>query len=115
MTEAGMQGTRGRGNWIAICALVAPFAFGLLAQSAAAAVPPVLSKVSAFAVTGTSAMLKAEIDPQGTKTTYSFEYGTEDCGKPAACTVAAAGSIPPIPSTPSVVVAPLEGLSPLTL
>jgi hypothetical protein len=116
MTEAGMQGARGRGSWIVICALAAPFAFGLFAQSAAAVpVPPVLSKVSAFAVTGTSAMLKAEIDPQGAKTTYSFEYGSEDCGKPSACTIFAAGSIPPIPSSPSVVVAPLEGLSPLTL
>jgi hypothetical protein len=113
MTEAGMQGTRGRGNWIAICALVAPFAFGLLAQSASAAPPPVVSEAGAFAITDTSASLKAEIDPQEAKTTYSFEYGTEDCSKPSACTIVAAGSIPA--GSPVTQVVPLAELSPGTL
>jgi hypothetical protein len=110
--EVGMQGARGRRRQIAIGALAALFVFGLLAQSAAAATPPQISKVAAFAVTGTSATLKAQIDPQGATTTYRFEYGPEDCAT-STCTVAAAGSIPS--GSPATKEASLEGLAPATL
>jgi sugar lactone lactonase YvrE len=110
--EVGMQGARGRRSRIAICALVALFVFGAGAQSAAAE-PPLITEVSATAVTGTSATLKAKISPQGKATLYRFEYGAEDCAT-STCTVAATGSVPAA-SSPVVKEALLEGLSPGTL
>src|SRR5947208_6581234 len=90
--EVGMQGARGRSSRVAICAMAALFVFGLFAQGAAA-VPPVLSEVGAVAVTGTSATVKAKIDPQGATTTYRIEYGPEDC-ETSTCTIVASGTVP---------------------
>jgi hypothetical protein len=58
--------------------------------------PPILiDSESAANVTATSADLQAEINPQGTDTTYYFQYGTTSCTEnPAACT-----SIPAPPGT----------------
>jgi hypothetical protein len=110
--EVGMQGARGRGRWIAICALVASFALGAGAQSAGAAElePPVLTQVTVVAVSQNTATLKARIDPSGKTTTYSFEYGLEDC-ETSSCAQVATGSVS-VPTTEEV---PLEGLSPGTL
>jgi len=44
--------------------------------SAAAAAPPVLSPVSTTNVQGISAVFKGGVDPQGSATSYYFEYGT---------------------------------------
>src|SRR6187399_1791718 len=106
----GQRGRRGRAGMGAIAAL-SIFAIG--AQGAAAAAPHV-GEVEASAVTGTTATLKAEIDPQGKNTTYRFEYGPEDCETTATCTIAGQGSIPGT-SSPVVREAFLEGLSPATL
>jgi hypothetical protein len=105
--EVGMQGVWGRGRWIAICALVAPFVFG---ASAYAAEPPLLTQVTAMAVSQTAATLKAKINPSKKTTTYSFEYGLEDC-ETSSCTQAGSGSVS-VPSTEEVT---LEGLNPGTL
>ena len=62
-------------------ALVVVVAFGVWAtgaQSVCAAAPQI-TKVGASSVTGGSAVLKAEINPQGKKTSYRFEYGTVNC------------------------------------
>jgi hypothetical protein len=91
---------------------MALFAFGVLAQAAAAA-PPTISSVKVTAVTETTAILKAEINPGGVSTTYRFEYGPTDCAS-SACTTAATGSAG---SGSSAVAkqAPLAELSPGTL
>jgi sugar lactone lactonase YvrE len=112
--EVGMQGARGRGIRIAICALAALFAFGLLAQDAAAE-PPSFSEVGAVAVTGTTATLKANvspnfIDPEEETASYRIEYGPEDC-EASGCAVVASGPIP----VEGPVEASLEGLSSNTL
>jgi hypothetical protein len=84
----------------------------LLGSANALAVAPQLSKVGVSAVTSTSAVLEAKVNPQGKETTYRFEYGPEDCAKSTCTTVqgsAGAGS------SPVRVTAPLEELSPATI
>lgn len=41
-----------------------------------AAAPPAIESLSASKVTASSALLHAKVNPQGTETTYHFEYGT---------------------------------------
>lgn len=106
-----MQGRRGRCTRAAICA-GAVLCVLLIAVGNATAAIPQLSKVSVSAVTSTSAVLEAKVNPQGQETTYRFEYGPEDCAKSTCTTVqgsAGAGS------SPVRVSAPLEELPPATL
>ena len=111
--EVGMQGARGRSRRIVTCALMALFAFGLLAQNASAEAPQV-SEVGAVAVTGTTATLRAEITPhllnEEAASIYRIEYGTEDCGT-SSCAIAGSGPI----SVAGPVEAALEELTPNTL
>jgi hypothetical protein len=92
---------------------MAPFALGLLPESAAAA-PPEFTEVAAVAVTGSTASLKANIVPnlleKETSAFYRIEYGAEDC-KISSCTVVKSGSI----SVAMPVETFLEGLNPNTL
>ena len=112
--EVGMQGARGTSSRIATCALVAFFAFGLLAQGASAEAPS-LTEVGAVAAAGTATTLRAKIEPhfvdQKKETaSYGIEYGTQDC-ETSSCTVAGSGPL----SETTAVEAPLEGLIPNTL
>jgi hypothetical protein len=48
--------------------------------------PPVIDGVSSEDLTPSSALLRAQLDPEGAETEYDFEYGTVDCSAdPAAC------------------------------
>ncbi len=105
-----MQGAWGRGRWIAICALAASFALGANAQSEAAEGPPLITQVVATAVSQNAATLSARIDPSEKVTSFSFEYGLEDC-ETSSCAKVAEGSVS-VPTTEKVT---LEGLDPGTL
>jgi hypothetical protein len=86
------------------------FCFGLSAQSDAASGPPLITQVVAMAVSQSAATLKARIDPAEKVTSFSFEYGLEDC-ETSSCAKVAEGSVS-VPTTEEVT---LEGLSPGTL
>jgi hypothetical protein len=90
--------------------LTASFALGLSAQSDAAPGPPLITQVVATAVSQSAATLKARIDPAEKVTSFSFEYGLEDC-ETSSCAKVAEGSVS-VPMTEKVT---LEGLSPGTL
>jgi hypothetical protein len=103
-------------KWRAACRLVGLFAFAmgyLVGSGHASAAAPLLSKVSITSVTATSATISAEVNPQGKKTIFRFEYGSEDCASEA-CTIALEGSIPaaspPVPEATTI-----EGLKSGTL
>jgi hypothetical protein len=51
----------------------------VLGVGSASAVAPTVSSITVSAVTAKSAVLEAEINPEGEATTYRFEYGTADC------------------------------------
>jgi hypothetical protein len=104
-------------KWQAACSAVGLFAFcmGLLVGSGSAkAEAPQISKVGVTAVTGTSATIKATIDPRDKNTTFSFEYGTTDCATPKACKVAAKVTLTAGSGAKEESVA-LSGLTPATL
>jgi hypothetical protein len=67
------------------CSLVAYFGFSV--PGAFAAGPPVIEEQAVLNVAGTSATLRAKINPEGSETKYRFEYGTS----------AAYGSSVPVP------------------
>ncbi len=108
-----MRGTWGRArDRITLGALAAIAAFGLFAQNAAAE-PPQIVKVAASEVTSTSAALEFEINPQGTSTTFRFEFGAEGCPS-VACSTVSSGSIGN-GSSPVAKSVPVEGLEGGTL
>lgn len=92
-------------------AAIALFALVLMPSSASAA-PPTITKTTVSAVTTTSVVLEAEINPQGKAVLYHFEYGLEDCSANS-CTSIGEGELPAA-AAPVVVKAPLAGLSPGT-
>src|SRR3954452_18884462 len=57
----------------------------LIAASPASAAPPTITSTSAGDVTTTSAVLMAEVNPEGKAAKYHFEYGPADCSA-APCT-----------------------------
>ncbi len=59
---------------VLVCSLVG--AVDLSAPVALAVSPPVVEDEAVLDVAGTSATLQAKINPQGSETTYRFEYGT---------------------------------------
>jgi hypothetical protein len=66
-----------RMSLVAVMSLCA-FAGGVLssAPAALAVAPPVVEEEAVLDVAGTSATFQAKIDPEGSETTYRFEYGT---------------------------------------
>ncbi len=84
--------------------------------SAHAAGPPLIKSTSFSQVTTTSAVLEAEVDPNGKATKYHFEYGSADCASNPCTSVPTNDSKkePQIPgSNPATEVTfQLEGLSP---
>jgi hypothetical protein len=58
--------------------LVAVFSL-ILGVGSASAVAPTIVSTSVSAVTTKTAVLEAQINPEGEATTYRFEYGTADC------------------------------------
>ncbi len=58
---------------LALCAAVCCV---LVCSASASAAQPVIGEVWAADVASSSATLQAQIDPEGTETTYRFEYGT---------------------------------------
>jgi hypothetical protein len=72
------QGNGASAAAFAVCLFAAFVALGLGAASAFAAAPTI-SSTSVSAVTTTTALLEAGINPQGEATTYHFEYGAADC------------------------------------
>src|SRR5882762_9936954 len=61
---------------MSLCAFTGSVLFSV--PEALAVTPPVVEEESALNVAGTSATLQAKIDPQGSETTYRFEYGTSE-------------------------------------
>ena len=62
-----------------LCACAAlPFAAPAVALAADNPLPPTVSTDAPAAVTLSGATLKASVDPNGSATTYHFEYGTSD-------------------------------------
>jgi hypothetical protein len=91
---------------VAACAtLCCLFGWTLTAQAAA---PPVIESESAYEVTLDGATLQVQLNPEGSETTYSFEYGTSTSyGSTAPTPVGPAGS----GTTPETVEARLKGLT----
>jgi hypothetical protein len=94
---------------VSLCSLVAWVLF--FAPAALAVASPTVEEESVLDVASTSATLQATIDPEGSETTYRFEYGTSE----------AYGASLPIPdglvgsgSAGVTVSAHLQGLSPST-
>ncbi len=92
-------------------ALTALCLWAITARAVEAA-PPAVTGLAVSAVTSTSAILEANVNPQGAKTTYRFEYGLPNCT--TACTKTASLSIP-AGSSPVPIEAPVEGLAPATI
>jgi hypothetical protein len=80
----GVIGVR-RLTVVSLCSLVACLCFSV--SGALAAGPPVVEEEAVLNVAGTSATFQAKINPEGSETTYRFEYGTS----------AAYGSSVPVP------------------
>jgi hypothetical protein len=90
--------------------LTASFALGASASSEAAEGSPLITQVVATAVTQEAATLSARIDPSEKVTSFSIEYGPEEC-ETSSCAKVLEGSVT-VPTTEKVT---LEGLSPGTL
>jgi hypothetical protein len=61
---------------VSLCSLVGGLSFS--APAALAVTAPVVEEVGVTNVAGTSATLQARINPEGSETTYRFEYGTSE-------------------------------------
>ncbi len=61
---------------VLLCSLVGCLSFS--APAALAMTPPVIEEESVLDVASTSATFRAAINPQGSETTYRFEYGTSE-------------------------------------
>ena len=98
-------------------------ALGLLASLAllpatAHADPPTITETTFSAVSTTSALLEASIDPGERAASYHFEYGTSDCESSPCTRVPAVDAVIPKPQpgdpVPIAVSFPLTGLDPAT-
>ena len=91
---------------------LALFSLALLATPALA-VPPKIISVEFDSVKTDSAVLRAEINPEGKATLYHFEYGTQDCSANPCTSI-------PVPDAqfpagaPKVVEVEVKGLTPAT-
>jgi hypothetical protein len=94
---------------------VASVAVVALPAAALAATPPTIGSLSVSAVTSTTAVLSAEVDPEGAQTKYRFEYGTGPCPAPSCTKVPAPEGTLPAGTAPVPVEALLEGLRPQTI
>jgi hypothetical protein len=63
-------------GFVSLCALAGSVLFS--APVALAVTPPVVEEESVLNVAGTSATFHATINPEGSETTYRFEYGTSE-------------------------------------
>jgi hypothetical protein len=61
---------------VSLCSLTGVLLFS--APVAFAVTPPAIEEEAVLDVAGTSATLQAQINPQGSETTYRFEYGTSE-------------------------------------
>jgi WD40-like Beta Propeller Repeat len=61
---------------VSLCSLIG--CLSLSASVALAVTPPVVEETGVLDVAGTSATLQARINPEGSETTYRFEYGTSE-------------------------------------
>lgn len=93
------------------------FAFCLSAAgpASALALPPTITSTSVSNVTTNSAILQAEVNPQGKKATYHFEYGLQDCeAGPCTSVPIPDGKITANTSPVAVTPFPVAGLTPGT-
>lgn len=112
-----MQEKRGRGMGTRVFlggALALLFVFGI-GSGSALAVPPQITGTTVSAVTSTSVLLEAEINPQKKATKYHFEYGTAGPCEANPCSSTAEGKKLGLGSSPVHVEVPLEGLAPGTI
>jgi len=84
------------------------------ASTSALALAPTSPLRSVSRVTLTSAILEADVNPQGKATKYHFEYGTGDCATSACTQVPATDLTIPSGTSPVRVSAEVTGLSPAT-
>jgi hypothetical protein len=96
---------------IAIAIAVAVCVWVLVPASASAA-PPEITSTTFAAITGSSVILQAEINPKGKAVEYHFEYGPVDCAANP-CTETAV-KILPKGESPTPVSAQIIGLTPGT-
>ena len=86
----------------------------LLIPAGAHADPPTITETTFSAVTTTSALLEATVNPGGKSTPYHFEYGTTDC-ETGPCTAVPSPDAPAGNGTALLKLSfPLTGLSPDT-
>lgn len=87
-----------------------------LGASTASAVPPKVLSTSFSHVTSSSAVLEAEVNPEGKALAYHFEYGPADCSSsPCTTSPALEGTLPSKATVAEAVPPPtLEGLAPGT-
>jgi hypothetical protein len=95
---------------MAIAVLFAITAWMTMAASAAAA-PPQLDKVHVSEVASTTAVLEADINPQGKATGYFFQYGIADCASNPCTSVPTPEAKLPAGSSPVHVEVKIEELS----
>jgi hypothetical protein len=114
-SKMGMQRAQGRAGGQAAIAVIGALLLAAIFAVSAEAVPPQLSSVRVSAVTSTSVVLEAEIDPQGKATRYHFDYGTEPCGSHPCTSVPVPEGEVPAGSSPVPVKITVEGLTAATL
>ncbi len=100
-----------------LTALLAASAVALLSlalwTSTATAVPPKIISTG-FSVGTDSAVLKAEINPEGKATLYHFEYGAADCSANPCTSIPVPDAQIPSSTEPKTVEAEVKGLTPGT-
>ena len=90
-------------------------ALALMAPPASAnAVPPTITETTFSAVTTTSALLEATVNPGGKSTPYHFEYGTTDCEAGPCKAVPSPDASAGNGTAPVKLTFPLTGLTPNT-
>jgi hypothetical protein len=116
--KAAGQGRNGRKkarlSWIGL-GLIVSIALSALAAQPAMAVAPQISATTASGVGTEEATLEAMLNPEGEAGFYHFEYGLGECAKGGCTKVPVPDANVPSGSSPVLVKATVEGLTPGTV
>jgi hypothetical protein len=111
----GRIGRTLRGALASLCLATAALLALLMGPASALAVAPSIVKVTTSTVTSTTALLQADINPEGEATTYHFAYGPADCGSNPCTNAPSPDGAVGSKSNPVKVGQELKGLTPGTV